>query len=137
VDVSTLEYATSRPIRKYLGVAKRISEARVEAAKVAPEVVNFSVYEKWWGLEGVRDKSAETEVQCLAAVIIVSETRPSMGKAVRRSEKAGQLFAPRVAVGIVNDIYQRQTNVKQNAHTVPQTAMSISVGNDAALTKCV
>jgi hypothetical protein len=79
MDMSTLENATRRSILEDLWISKRISEATIEATEVAPDTMNLAIYDNRRRLKGLRDEFAEAEMQRLATIRIVGETRPTLG----------------------------------------------------------
>jgi len=96
MNVAALEDDTDRPIRKELRIRNRIAKPRLYAAEIFPIVCEFTVYEERRSIT-IRDQPAISEMQRLAAQVVVSETGPPLGPAIRRTHECSELFAARVA----------------------------------------
>jgi hypothetical protein len=96
MNVATLKDDTDRSIRKELWIRYGISKTRLQAAEVAPQLCEFTVYKKGNSV-AVRDELAISKMQHLATIAIVSETRPSPRPTIRRTHKCRELFATEVA----------------------------------------
>lgn len=85
MDVSALKDIASGAVGKKLGVGYRMAQTTPEPAKVIPEVEGFAIKYKRLCDIVVRNESAEPEMECLAAILVVGEARPSLWPTVRRT----------------------------------------------------
>ena len=96
MNVAALEDDTDRPIRKELRIRNRIAKPRLDAAEIFPIICEFTIYEERPSIT-IRDQPTISEMQRLAAQVVVSETRPSVGPAIRRTQQCSELFTAGVA----------------------------------------
>jgi hypothetical protein len=96
MNVATLEDDTDRPIQKELRICNRIAKPRLNAAEIFPIVCEFTIYEERRSIT-IRDQPAISEMQRLAAQVVVSETRPVVGPAICWTHECSELFAAGVA----------------------------------------
>jgi hypothetical protein len=96
MNVAALKDDTDRPIRKELRIRNRIAKPRLDAAKIFPIVCEFTVYEERRSIT-IRDQPTISEMQRLAAQVVVSETGPIVGPAICRTYECSELFAAGVA----------------------------------------
>src|SRR5882762_1671213 len=76
MDMSAHKNATRRAIGKDFGIGERMSQASSDTAKVGPKAVDLAVDEKRFRDIVVRDESARFQMEHLATVLVLSESRP-------------------------------------------------------------
>ena len=92
MNVATLEDTTDRSIRKELRIRNRIAKPRLDATEIFPILCEFTVYKERRSII-MRDHKSKSEMQRLAAQVVVSETGPSVRPAIRWTHEGSELFA--------------------------------------------
>ena len=96
--MSAHKNATRRAIGKDFGIGERMSQASSDTAKVGPKAVDLAVYEERFRDIVVRDERARFQMEHLATVLVLSESRPADWPKVGGTGERTELFVAWVSV---------------------------------------
>jgi hypothetical protein len=100
MDMSSHKNATRRAIGKDFRIGERMSQASSNTAKIGPKTVDLAVDEKRFRDIVVRDERARIQLEHLATVLVLSESRPGMWPKVGGTSERTELFAAWVSMCI-------------------------------------
>lgn len=98
MDMAAYKNATRRTIGKHFRIGKRMSQATSSTAKIGPKSVDLAVDEKRFRDIVVRDERARSQMEHLATVLVLSESRPVMWPKVGGTSERTELFAAWVSM---------------------------------------